>query len=268
MANKLSVAHQKIIEHYKSLFSDISIYNKKGNSRAIIELIVNSLLLKYRSIDIEKENKENKSSMYFSERIKVLVKDNRILKKYEPALFFIYKESNFGNHAVNSSDDAGEESYIEALVICMRPIIKRFFDDEGLDTEFLNVVVYDEIEVLQNKIRKEQSKSKNTRLELQKVKRIITSLCFLLSVAILLFIFYIVSLNKDLDSKQEKINTYLSNQNLLEDKVKLKQFKIDSLKTILSLDTQKLEVNNGVKNEFNGNVGNVTNAGKIDKLEL
>lgn len=266
MDQKLPIEHTRIIEYYKSLFSDISIYNKKGNLRAITELIINALLSKYIKVNDES------SIATFTKKIELLSWEKRISKKHVPAFYFLYKEGNFGSHPSTSSSDAGEISYLEASIICIKPIIKRFFDDEGLNSNFLNENISLEVMNLKNIIEKEQLENKISTELLAKIKKqkkiLIYTFASVLTLLLVVSAFLIKSLNSDLNISQEKIKEYVKSSSSQNELIKSKQAKIDSLNLIIKTSQQKSNINNGIQNDFKGKVDNVTNVGKVDKLEI
>lgn len=85
---------------------------------------------------------------------------------------------------------------------------------------------------------------------------------------LVIFSFLIKSLYSDLDSSQKKIDEYLKINSSQNELVKSKQAKIDSLTLIINTFQQKININNGIQNDFKGKVDNVTNVGRVDKLEI
>jgi len=261
-----STYHQQVKDYYKSLFSQISIYNKKGNARAIVESIVNFGYIKYFNTDLSKENRQNNKKTdtnripSVTDRIKELVRKDRIKFKYQPSLFFVYNEGNFGSHPDSTANHAGEESFIEAVKICLTPIIKDFFLEEGLDTSFLKPNTPELIS--DNTLKEKESKP---------VDKKNTILLYSTIAAVALFlgtVFYTFSLRGKVSSSQNQITEFQKKEDNLKKEIESKRQQIETLNTtISSYKIKDQSGSNGIKNNFNGNVEKVANFNKpVEKV--
>lgn len=255
MSRNLPIPHQKVQKFYKTLFSDnVTVSNKKGNIRMLSESILNYLLLKHLNIDVDKDNLHGKN-LEFSDKLNKLKLAGKVPIIHLPAFHFLHKEGNLGSHSTNNPDDAGEETYVESAIILLKPIIKKFFDEEGLSSDFLN----------ENISFPNMNLTSYSRIGKKTLIYTFTSIFALL---LLIATIFIKSLYSDLDSNQEKIDEYLKINSSQNELIKSKQAKIDSLNLIINSSQQKSNINNGIQNDFKGKVDNVTNVGKVDKLEI
>lgn len=267
-----STAHQKVQSKYIDLFSKKSVSNKKNDARGIIELIVKFYLNKYSGISSEELKRKEREGFDRLKQVNDLIKKKIIPEKHRPALYFIQKEGNLGSHEDQFDiDDAGEASYAYVVTICLKPIIKRFFNDEGLSSEFLNEYKSPQNKFLNERVQSLSLHNQSLEISCQKLgkknKYVIVFIALLGIITISSFI-YIINLRNDLNASQIDVQQSVEASNQLKKKARENQFTIDSLKTIVNSLSQKLEVVNGIKNEFNGNVENVTNTEKIESLKL
>lgn len=306
MTENLSITHQKVKKNYLTLFTDYSVSSKKNGARTILESILNYLLLEHLNIDIEEitENKQKKN-IDVPKRIDLLIKSKRINKNLKPGLLFVSKEGNMGSHSNRRPDDAGEASYVDAMIICLKPLIKNFFTAYDYDISFLNIHKSIENKTLEDKnqqliIEKQELeqelgflskkeiefskkitseknlvlrlKSKNKSILAEKRRAEKKNKPFIIASSIigLLFVFsmiYLFSIQKDLNLKDKNIDSLTTSQKQINERLKRKNYTIDSLKRVVLITESKQETNNGFKNEFKGNVGKVENHQNINSLE-
>jgi len=281
MSEKLSIIHQKVKENYLDLFTNKSIANKKNDARNILESILNYLLLKYLNVNIEEITEDKtQENIGVDKRINMLIKKNRVNKKLRPGLLFINKEGNQGSHPNTRPDNAGEETYVDAMIICLKPLIKDFFAIYGYNTDFLNTQKATEVRLLESnnqqlkqqlalQSNKEQELTKKLESENETVKknRVLTIASLILGGFLLFGTIYIFSVRRDLSSKETNIESLIDSKKHSEEIIRRKNSIIDSLKRVVLVVESKEEKNFGIKNEFKGGVGTVENHQTVNNLD-
>lgn len=281
--------HHKVKNRYLELFKDKLISNKKNDLRQILEAILNRLLIKHCGATLKQL--ENDEYGTIKNKFDKLISANRIHGKYRSALLFLKFEGNMGSHTNVRTDDAGEESYIEALIICIKPIIRDFFLEEGFNVDFLEEQKLSQIKEIEDKNRNLllQVNNLERKLEeevaisqkllserkiktyenieaLKKVKILsITSLILVLLFTTATIVILIT--NNRLESKDYEISSLIDSNKDIQKRVKYKNSKIDSLMKVVLIKDNKEDNNFGFKNNFQGDVEKVENNQNIKNLE-
>ncbi|WP_299884271.1 hypothetical protein [uncultured Lacinutrix sp.] len=305
MTENYTTYHHKARNLYAELFKKKIIANKKQDLRQILEAILIQLLKKYYKKEATDHHLRFGDLNTMKKKYETLLNGNILDEKFRPALKFLNDEGNMGSHPNDRTDNAGEESYVEALIICIKPIIKHFFEDYKFDTSFLDAEKTKEIRTLeednqklvQEKQELEQqlnlrtkteqeliqkltsekdllSKSESEKVALieskNKVKKkseLLTILSYILGAFLLFGIIYIFMAQNNINLKETQIKSLTNSKQHSEELIRRKNSTIDSLERVVLVTESKEEKNFGFKNEFKGNVGKVENHQNINNLD-
>jgi len=170
--NFYTIGSQKIIRDYQEIFDlDEFILNRKISIRRVAEAIIEELYsrnnvdeilankntkITARKAEIENLHisKKDKDEMikaerlyiqkpkYLSNKVNILIESNLLPKKFQAAFSFIQSEgSHEGGHIDVSSVSLGEESYLEAMIICVNPIMRWFLGNIGMPTKDIDALI-------------------------------------------------------------------------------------------------------------------------------
>lgn len=294
-----------ITDYYNDVKSDYleffnnknSLKQKKDAARNVIQHIVNSFFSDYEIVKDYNHYFDTKqfSAKYkdrYGYRFPFLIEKKRIKRKYKSAFEYIWHEaSDFGTAHKKYGEGLNNLNQFHGF---LNQILTWFLDENGKDKSYLiseqNIGSEYEMdnEIFNKKIQEEKKKREEIQRELQKIKvankenekkkKKLTLVLVLFTTPLFFLGWYAFSLNKEIDIQEKDIQTRIADHRILEEKTKFQQYKIDSLKNIVSLrDTERKDnyikptksvVNHGINNEFNGKVGTVSNYNQVDTLKL